>query len=158
MRRPPPKSTPAPESRSKTEKPEEEAHRPPPPEEQPPPPPPRAPTIREYRLSPATKALVTQAQSLAASGDFPVAQSTVERALRIEPGNPLLWIELGKIHQAAANYPQAESTARKALSLATGDIKVQAAAWQLVAQSLRARGRVQEAQQAQARADSLTPD
>jgi Flp pilus assembly protein TadD len=40
---------------------------------------------------------VTQAQSQAASGNFPVAAASIERALRIEPSNPLLWIELGTI-------------------------------------------------------------
>lgn len=87
-----------------------------------------------------------------------MAVSTVERALRIEPANPLLWIELGKVHQAAKNYAQAESTARKALSLASADLRAQAAAWQLIAQSFRARGREQDAQDADERAYALMPD
>lgn len=156
------KRVPAPSPRNKTETPE--ARRPPPPVTEPPPPPvppppvPSSPAVKEYQLSPASKALVAQAKTLAASGDFPVAVSTIERALRIEPTNPLLWIELGNVHQASANYAQAESTARKALSLASSDLRAQATAWQLIAQSLRARGKVQEAQIAQARADALMPD
>jgi len=133
----------------------------PPPVEQVPPPPPRkppAPTVKEYQLGAASRALVAQAQTQTASREYPGAVATLERALRIEPANPLLWIELGKVHQASGRYAQAESTARKALSLASADLRVQAAAWQLVAQSLRARGKAQEAQQADARAYALLPD
>jgi predicted Zn-dependent protease len=86
-----------------------------------------------------------------------VAAGTIERALRIEADNPLLWIELGKVRYASGNYSQAEHTARKALSLSTGDLKTQSAAWQLIAKSLRARGRADEALQADARAYALVP-
>jgi hypothetical protein len=120
--------------------------------------PPPSSTVREHQLSGASKALVSQAQTQVASGDFPVAVSTIERALRIEPANPLLWIELGKVHQAARNYAQAESTARKALSVASNDLRAQSSAWQLIAQSLRARGKAQAAQQAEERALALMPD
>ena len=85
-----------------------------PPEAEPAPPP--APRTREYQLSAATRSLVTQAQSQAASGNFPVAAASIERALRIEPSNPLLWIELGKVRQAEGNFAQAEGMGRKALS------------------------------------------
>ncbi len=119
---------------------------------------PTAPVVRQYQLAPASRALVEQARKLTGSGDFPVAIATIERALRIEPANPLLWIELGQVQQAAGNYAQAESTARKALSLASADLAVQSAAWQLVARSLRARGKVQDAQRADAQAYALMPD
>jgi len=119
--------------------------------------PPRAPRTREHQLSAATRSLVAQAQSQAAAGNFPVAAASVERALRIEPSNPLLWIELGKVRQAEGNFAQAESMGRKALSLAVGDARAQASAWRLIAESLRSRGRVQQAQEAQAAADALVP-
>lgn len=126
-----------------------------PPEAQPAPPP--APRTRDYQLSAATRSLVTQAQTQAAAGNFPVAAASIERALRIEPSNPLLWIELGKVRQAEGNFVQAESMGRKALSLAVGDAKAQASAWRLVAESLRSRGRVQQAQEAEEAARALVP-
>src|SRR5262245_41249537 len=55
--------------------------------------------IREYQLGAASRALVTQAQTQSANGDLASASATIERALRIEPSNPLLWLELGKIRQ-----------------------------------------------------------
>lgn len=108
---------------------------------------------REPVLSPASRALVGQAQAQLASGNFAVAASSIERALRIEPGNALLWIELGKVRQAEGNYVQAENMGRKAVAMATNAPRAQAAAWQLIAESLRARGRNSEAREAQARAE-----
>ncbi len=114
-----------------------------------------APVIREPVLSPASRALVGQAQTQLASNNFAVAAASLERALRIEPDNPLLWIELGKLRQAEGNYVQAENMGRKAVSMASNAPKAQSAAWSLIAESLRARGKNPQAQEAQARADQL---
>lgn len=110
---------------------------------------------RPKTLSAASKALVAQAQSQSAAGNDSLAAATIERALRIESDNPLLWLELAKIKQNEGNAPQAENLARKALSMATGDNKTQAAAWRLIAESFRARGRNPEARDADAKANAL---
>jgi predicted Zn-dependent protease len=47
--------------------------------------------------------------------------------------------------------------ARKALAMSVGDDSTQSAAWDLVGQSLKARGRNAEAQEAFARARAATP-
>ena len=83
------------------------------------------PAVRENRLSPATRSLVTQARALVARGDLPAASSTLDRALRIEPNNPLLWIELGQLRLVESDAHQAESCGRKALALASGDHRAQ---------------------------------
>lgn len=113
---------------------------PPPALQQPPPPPPR-----ENHLSPATRSLVTQAHSLMAHGDLDGASSTLDRALRIEPSNPLLWVEIGRLRLAESNAHQAEVCGRKALALASGDRGTQAQAGRLLADALRAQQRNQEA-------------
>jgi tetratricopeptide (TPR) repeat protein len=105
-----------------------------------PPPPPR-----ENHLSPATRSLVTQARNLMAHGDFDAASSTLDRALRIEPNNPLLWIELGRLRLAESDAHQAEGCGRKALALASGDQGTQKQAGMLLADALRAQQRNQEA-------------
>jgi uncharacterized protein HemY len=110
-----------------------------------PPPPRAAPPPRENHLSPATKSLVTQARTLMAHGDLDAASSTLDRALRIEPNNPLLWIERGKLRLAENDAHQAEGCTRKALALATGDLAAQAQAGRVLADALRAQGRNQEA-------------
>lgn len=69
----------------------------------------------------ATAALLDQSRRQSASGQYPQAAASVERALRIEPGNPWLWLELAQIHLASGNIRQAEANARKALSLSGTD-------------------------------------
>jgi len=113
----------------------------------PPAPRPPEPPPREIRLSPATRSLVTQAQTQAAHGDLPAASSTLDRALRIEPNNPLLWIELGRLRLAESDGHQAEVCGRKALALASGNRVTQGQAGQLLADALRAQGRNQEARE-----------
>ena len=133
----------------------------PPAQTQPVPPPPQvpetpAPIVREPVLSPASRALVGQAQAQLASKNFAVAASSIERALRIDPDNPLLWIELGKIRQAEGNFVQAENMGRKAVSMATNAPRAQSQAWTLIGQSLQARGRNAEAREAQLKAAALS--
>jgi len=99
-------------------------------------------------LSPASRALVSQAQEQRNKGDLPGATGSLERALRIEPNNPLLWIEMGRLRMDQGNFPQAENMGRKALSMSVGDDRTQGAAWQLIGESLKARGRNPEAQAA----------
>jgi Tfp pilus assembly protein PilF len=113
------------------------------------------PVVREPTLGPAARALVAQAQTQLASKNYAVAAGSIERALRIEPDNPLLWIELAKVRQAEGNYVQAENMARKAIATAVQAPKTQAHAWELVAETYRARGKNIEAQDAMAKARSL---
>lgn len=90
-----------------------------------------------------------------ASKNYAVAASSIERALRIEPDNPLLWIELGRVRQAEGNYVQAENMGRKALSMSTNAPRAQATAWSLIGDSYRARGKNNEAREAYAKAEQL---
>jgi len=128
-----------------------------PPTETPPNPEPPRPPPKQFKLSPATNALVQQAHTQAHTGAFVPAANTLERALRIEPENPLLWIELGQIRLSENNPAQANSMGHKALALATGDPQAQASAWRLVAESLRALNRNDEAAEADKKANALSP-
>lgn len=114
-----------------------------------------APVVREPTLSAASRALVGQAQNQLASKNYPVAAASIERALRIEPANPLLWIELGKVRQAEGNYVQAENMGRKAASMSVNSPRANAAAWSLIAECLRARGKNVEAREAEMRASGV---
>jgi cytochrome c-type biogenesis protein CcmH/NrfG len=79
------------------------------------------------------------------------ASATLDRALRIEPNNPLLWIELGKVRLLASEARGAEGCARKALALAGGDRTAEAQAGRVLVDALRAQGRNQEAQEVESR-------
>ncbi len=113
------------------------------------------PSTRTYTLNAASRALVSQAETQRKSKNFVQAAATLERALRIEPNNPLLWIEYGELRMDEGNYAQADNMGRKAVASASGDPRTQANAWRLIGDSLKARNRNGEAQQAYARANAL---
>jgi Flp pilus assembly protein TadD len=118
---------------------------------------PGGPSTRQFHLGAAASALVGQARTQASAGEYAAAGATLERALRIEPDNPLLWVELGRVQMGEGNAAQADSMGRKALALATGDPSAQASAWRLIADSLHARGRTADALEAEQRAASFAP-
>jgi predicted Zn-dependent protease len=95
---------------------------------------------------------VNQAHEQAARGDSDGASLTLDRALRIEPNNPLIWAEFGKVRLAENDSHQAEVCARKALALASGDRAAQAQAGRVLIDALRAQGRNQEAQEIEGQA------
>jgi tetratricopeptide (TPR) repeat protein len=129
---------------------------------QPPPPAPPerpgAPVPRQFHLGAAAQALVAQAHQQAAGGDYGQAAATLERAVRIEPDNPLVWVELGRVRLGEKNAVQADALGRKALALASGDPAAQAAAWRLIAGAARARDRNADAYDADRRAQGLSPN
>lgn len=126
----------------------------PPPQAAPPEQPSRPPP-KQFHLGPATLSLVSQAHKQSQSGDLGGAAATLERALRIEPNNPLLWIEMGDVRLSENDGDQADNMGRKALALATGDVRAESAAWHLIAESLRLRHRNPEAAEADQKAAAL---
>ena len=115
--------------------------------------PPNQPT--RFHIGTAAESLVTQAHTQIRAGTYELAEQTIERALRIEPDNPLLWVELARVWMSEGDAVQADNTSRRALALAEGDRQVQASAWRLIAESLRARARNQEAIAAERQAIAL---
>lgn len=112
---------------------------------------------KQFHLGAAATALVARAHDQAHGGDYAQAGITLERALRIEPDNPLVWIEYGRVELGAGDAVQADSMGRKALQLATGDPSALSTAWHLIADSLRALGNNQLAAEADQHAASLSP-
>jgi cytochrome c-type biogenesis protein CcmH/NrfG len=100
---------------------------------------------------------VKEAHGQATSGAYGAAGATLERALRIEPDDPLLWVELGRVRLADGNPDQAEGFGRKALTLAGSNPSVQSEAWRLIADSFKVRGRNVEAVDAERHALGLSP-
>jgi Flp pilus assembly protein TadD len=85
------------------------------------------------RAAPASVALLAQSRDQRAAGSYAAAASSIERALRIEPSNAELWLELGEIKLADDDPQQAEQMVRKALTLAGSDGVVAARAERLLA-------------------------
>jgi Flp pilus assembly protein TadD len=89
-------------------------------------------TVGEAGSAAAVQELVASSRTSAASGDYALALADIERAIRIEPRNPYLWLELGEIHLARGDSRQANAMARKAMSLAGQDRAAKVAADRLL--------------------------
>lgn len=103
----------------------------PPPEPIPPPPPPAS--------SGATAALLQQSRQQSAAGDYAMATSSLERALRINPRDADLWVELGRLKLRQGDYAQAESMGRRGLVVAGNDAARRARCEDLIAAARRGR-------------------
>ena len=80
----------------------------------------------------ASQTLLEQSRVERDAGDYRQASALLERALRIDPNNPVLWVELGELHLTAGNDEQAATMARKALTLAGGERAIEARAERLL--------------------------
>jgi predicted Zn-dependent protease len=88
----------------------------------------------------AVAALVSQARVDLEAGRRDRAAAAVERALRIEPRNAMLWHELARVRMADGQYPQAEQLAAKSNSFAAANKPLKAANFRLIAEARAARG------------------
>ena len=105
--------------------------------------------------SPAVVALLGQAENQANNGDLGAAAASLERAIRIEPRNPLLWYHLATVRLAQQEAAQAEQLAVKSNSLAAGNRVQQSRNWRLIARARRALGDAAGAGAAERRAREL---
>jgi len=96
----------------------------------------------------AVIALLDRAQTDNMSGQPEAAGASLERALRIEPRNPWLWLELAQVRLDQGQYAQAITLARKSNSFAGRLPRVQAGNWQVIGQARAAQGDPVGAEQA----------
>jgi hypothetical protein len=75
---------------------------------------PRSLPPKQYVSSSAVRSLRQQAQTETGQGNVADAVATIERALRIEPENPDLWLVLSDLYKQQGNVQQAASMAAKA--------------------------------------------
>lgn len=87
---------------------------------------------RDFGMSSAGRTLLEQGRAQRVAGDFAQASASLERALRIEPDQPAVWLELGQLRFDEGDYSQAEQMARKALSLAPERSSARAEASRLI--------------------------
>lgn len=98
--------------------------------------------------NPAVIALLDRARSDTGAGNRGAAGALLERGLRIEPRNAWLWHELAQLRLASGQYAQAISLARKSISFAGGDRRLQAANWRVIGNARVAQGDSAGAEQA----------
>jgi len=76
--------------------------------------------------------LLAQSRTERAAGSLPEATALIERALRLDPNNPELWVERGELALQTGNASQASVMARKALTLVSANTAVAARAQRLL--------------------------
>lgn len=108
--------------------------------------------------NPAVIALLDKARADASAGQLPTATATLERALRIEPRNPVLWQELALLKLQKGDYRQAENFAARSNSWAGTNKSLQATNWRIISEARALRGDNEGAQAALARAKALESD
>ena len=107
----------------------------------------------------AVVALLEKAQTQSAAGQAEAAGASLERALRIEPRNALLWQQLARVRLGQGQYRQAENLAAKANAVAGEDRRLRAENWRIIGQARSRRGDVPGAQAAFDKAEkTLSPD
>jgi tetratricopeptide (TPR) repeat protein len=80
----------------------------------------------------ASNVLVERSRAAREAGSYDVAAASIERALRISPDDPSLWLELAEVKLEAGDRQQASVMARKAVALAGGDREISARAERLI--------------------------
>lgn len=98
--------------------------------------------------------LLALADTQVSGGDFALAAASLERALRIEPKNAILWHELAKVRLDQSQWGETESLALKSNSLAAGgQSRLVASNWRMIAEARRRNGNPQGAAEADAQAN-----
>lgn len=101
----------------------------------------------------AVIALLSKAGDQSAAGQMDEAAANLERALRIEPRNPLLWHELARVRLAQGQYRQAENMAAKSNVLVGTDRDLKARNWRIIGEARNRLGDLQGAREAFQKAD-----
>ncbi len=86
-----------------------------------PPPVEQATAPRRTTTNRAVETLMEEAEHYRLSADYVAAAASLERALRIEPRNPVLWNRLARIRLEQGQYSRASSLAAKSNALAGND-------------------------------------
>lgn len=107
------------------------------------------------QTSKAALALLAKARQAANEGQLSVAEAQLERALRIEPQNAVLWHYMAKLRLHQGQISQAAGLAAKSNSLDQGDPQLQADNWRIIAHARYQKGDKAGAQDAQRRAEQL---
>lgn len=91
----------------------------------------------------AVQTLLNKAHDQAAAGRMDAAGANLERALRIEPRNPVLWQELARVRLDQHQYRQAENLAAKSNALAGGNRYLERENWRIIGEARNRRGDIE---------------
>jgi len=112
------------------------------------------PLVSAAQGNPAVLALLDSAQNQQQAGNYEQAAAALERALRLEPRNAMLWHRLAQVRLSQGQWRNAIDFAAKSNSLAGGERKLQASNWLVIAQAKERQGDREGAQAARARVEA----
>jgi len=157
---PPSPSSTAPRAKPAKSEPTREPAAPPvpeePPVEQPPPIEQPAPAVERPSESavispPPVLALLEEAEASRNSGELDGAAAVLERGIRIQPNNPVLWQRLAQVRLQQGQPQLAEELAKKSNVFAAGNASLLRENWALIAEARRRKGDVEGARDAEAK-------
>jgi len=121
--------------------------------------PPAPPTFEPLQtfapLSPVIGALVVAANKSSSQGNIDSATTTIERAIRIEPRNAILFYKLALLRLKQSKPRMAEDLAKKSALLASGDNQLKKHSWLLIAKAREMQNNVEGAKEAREKADKF---
>lgn len=111
----------------------------------------------------AVLALLSKARQASKTGSLSTAESHLERALRIEPQNPTLWLYMAKLRLYAGKSIESIDLAKKAIALsARGGVastrdrnSLQAESWRVIAHAHLKLNNLEKAHKAQEKSNFL---
>lgn len=98
------------------------------------------------QVSPVVRRLIASAETQKSQGNNDAAANSLERALRIEPRNALLWSRLAEVRYAQQNWQQSIQLAAKSNTLVEYDEELQRRNWFLMATAYDKLGDAERAQ------------
>ena len=111
--------------------------------------------LPDSRTSKTVLALLENAQQAAKTGQLHQAESQLERALRIEPRNAVLWHYMAKLRLHQDRIKEAAGLAAKSNSLAGKNRSLKADNWRIIAHARHQQGDISGAQRAQNKVEQL---
>ena len=102
----------------------------------------------------AVVALLESAREAEKARRYGRAAAALERALKVEPRNPRLWHRLAAVRYRQGRHPEAEALARRSMSLAPGDAKLESRNWRVIAAARHGQGDEEGAREALRRANA----
>ena len=112
--------------------------------------------LPDSRTSKTVLALLDNARAAAKAGQLHTAESQLERAVRIEPRNAVLWHYMAKLRLHQDRIAEAAGLAAKSNSLAGKNRKLQADNWRIIAHARHQQGDLAGAEKAQQQVEQLT--
>ncbi len=107
------------------------------------------------KTSAAVIKLLNRARSATRNGDYQKAEVLLERTVRIEPENAVLWHYLAKLRLHQGRMKEAIGLAAKSNTLARKNYKLKADNWRIIAHARHQSGNIYGAKEAQAKTDAL---